>query len=115
MVTPINIKPQHLERLAICYGRQSSMEQVEKHTGSSAYQREQVRFPREWGWAPGRIQWLEDPGLSGTAAEHRPQYQKLRELICEGKVGLVCVADHSRLGRDAKEWLSFMADCLAHD
>ena len=115
MTRPDIIKPRHLERLAVGYGRQSTQDQVEKNTGSTDYQRAQLRFALEWGWPPERTRWLDDFGLTGTAAEHRPDYQQLRRWIREGLVGIVCVSDHSRLGRDAAEWLAFVADCLAHD
>jgi hypothetical protein len=39
----------------------------------------------------------------------------MRRLLQAGEVGLVGVADLSRLGRDAAELLSFLADCIAHD
>jgi DNA invertase Pin-like site-specific DNA recombinase len=115
MMRPSQIKPRHLERLAIGYGRQSTAVQVEKHTGSSEYQRGQLRFPIEWGWAPERVRWLDDFGLTGTAAEHRPGYRQLRVMIRKDAIGIACVSDHSRLGRNAAEWLAFVADCLAHD
>jgi DNA invertase Pin-like site-specific DNA recombinase len=31
-----------------------------------------------------------------------------------GKVGLVCVSEISRVGRNAAELLSFLSDCSAH-
>jgi DNA invertase Pin-like site-specific DNA recombinase len=74
-----------------------------------------MRFAREWGWIEDRLRWFDDFGLTGAAAEHRPEYRELRRLVQQGDVGLVGVADLSRLGRDAAELLSFLTDCIAHD
>jgi DNA invertase Pin-like site-specific DNA recombinase len=87
---------------------------VERNTGSRDYQLGQLRYPREWGWPEGGIRWLDDFGRSGSAAAHRPSYQLLRGWIRQNLVGLVCVSDHSRLGRNAAEWLLFFDDCAAH-
>jgi len=111
---PSIIEQGHLDRLAVGYGRQSTERQVEQNTGSRDYQLGQTRHPREWGWPEERICWLDDFGLSGAEAAHRPSYQQLRVLVREGRVGLVCVSDPSRLGRNAAEWLSFYSDCAVH-
>jgi DNA invertase Pin-like site-specific DNA recombinase len=112
---PPQITQSHLDRWAIPYGRQSTKVQYETNTGSRDYQLGQARYPQLWGWAESHIKWLDDFGLSGVAAEHRPGYKQLRQWIREGKVGLVCVADHSRLGRNAAEWLEFYAECAVRD
>jgi DNA invertase Pin-like site-specific DNA recombinase len=114
MTTPA-IQPHHRERLAVFYGRQSTPDQVESNVGSADYQRHQTRYAREWGWVEANIRWHDDFGRTGAAAEHRPQYREMRRLLKEGQVGLIGVADLSRLGRDAAELLSFRSDCIAHD
>src|SRR5262245_14001358 len=110
MTTPATIHPGHHERLAVFYGRESTRDR-----GTAEYQRHQTRFAREWGWSEERIRWLHDLGLTGAAAEHRPQYRELCQLLEAGQVGLVGVTDLSRLGRNAAELLSFLRDCIAHD
>ena len=115
MTRPPIIQPHHLERLAVFYGRQSTPEQVESNPGSAEYQRRQMRFAREWGWPDDRVRWFDDFGLTGAAAEHRPEYREMRRLVQEGDVALVGAADLSRLGRDAAELLFFLGDCNAHD
>lgn len=114
MTRPSLITETHLGELAVGYGRQSTEKQVERNTGSRDYQLGQLRYPREWGWPEERIRWLDDFGLSGSPAAHRPSYQQLRQWVREFLLGLVCVSDHSRLGRNAAEWLSFYGDCAAH-
>ena len=114
MTRPSIITASHMALLAVGYGRQSTKGQFERNCGSTDYQRGQLRHAREWGWPERLLQWLDDFGLSGTAADHRPGYLELRRLVRLGMVGLVCVSDMSRLGRNAAELLSFLADCSAH-
>jgi DNA invertase Pin-like site-specific DNA recombinase len=115
MNRPPIINPSHLARDADGYGRQSTADQVEKNTGSTEYQRGQLRYAREWGWPEERIVWHDDFGLTGAAAEHRAGYQCLKGRVQQGRVGMVLVSDLSRLGREAAELLSFLADCAAHN
>jgi DNA invertase Pin-like site-specific DNA recombinase len=110
MTTAAAIRPDHHERLAVFYGRQSTPDQR-----SVESQRGQTRYARELGWSDERTLWLDDFGSSGAAAEHRPQYGEMRRLLKDGQFGLVGVTDLSRLGRDAVELLSFLRDCVAHD
>jgi site-specific DNA recombinase len=107
--------PHHLDREAVFYGRQSTPEQVETNIGSADYQRAQTRHARTLGWSEDHILWFDDFGKTGAAAEHRPQYQELRRLVQEGRVGLVGVTDLSRLSRNAAELTSFIGDCVSHN
>jgi DNA invertase Pin-like site-specific DNA recombinase len=112
---PIEIKAHHLARTAVVYVRQSTEEQVHTHTGSTEYQRQQRRYPEAWGWQPDAIEINErDLGLSGSAGSHRPGYQRLRSAIDRGDVGAIFLADMTRGGRDAAEWLLLLERCRAH-
>ena len=51
-----SIKTKHLGRKAIVYVRQSTEEQVRDNTGSTDYQRGQVRHAVESGWATHMIE-----------------------------------------------------------
>jgi DNA invertase Pin-like site-specific DNA recombinase len=109
---PREITPRHLARKAVVYLRQSTDEQVQHNTGSTDYQRGQIRFPQAWGWAPERTEIIDDDlGLSGAAAGHRPGYQRLVAEIGRDEVGAVFLSDLSRGGRDASEWYQFLALC----
>lgn len=113
---PQEIKARHLARKAVVYVRQSTDEQVLTNTGSTDYQRDQIRFPRAWGWPEELIETIEaDLGLSGAAPSHRPGYQRLvREIECD-QVGAMFLADLTRGGRDALEWFRLLSLCQAHD
>ena len=47
------IQPQHRDRLAVVYIRQSSPQQVLEHRESTALQYALQRRALEWGWPPG--------------------------------------------------------------
>jgi DNA invertase Pin-like site-specific DNA recombinase len=61
-----------------------------------------------------QIEVYEDAGLTGTAAAHRPQYQKLVREISAHQVDIVIAADSSRISRDAEECLRFFMLCGIH-
>lgn len=113
---PNEIKARHLARKALIYVRQSSDEQVLKNTGSTDYQRDQIRYPRAWGWLEILIEVIEtDLGLSGAAPEHRAGYQQLVREISRDEVGAIFLADLTRGGRDAAEWYRLLTLCQMHD
>jgi DNA invertase Pin-like site-specific DNA recombinase len=102
--------------MAVVYIRQSTPEQVQDNRGSTAAQLGQRRYAEEWGWQPGAIEVIDtDSGLSGSAATHRPGYRRLVEQIQAGAVGVVLVSDHTRLGRNLGECLTFLTECARHD
>ena len=55
------------------------------------------QFAKERGFT--NCEYFVDDGYSGTNY-NRPDFQRLLGLVEEGKVGIVCVKDLSRLGRD---------------
>jgi DNA invertase Pin-like site-specific DNA recombinase len=113
---PREITPRHLARTAVVYLRQSTDEQVQHNTGSTDYQRGQIRYPQGWGWPAERIHTIDtDLGLSGSAAHHRPGYQRLVAQIERDEVGAIFLADLSRGGRDAEEWFRLLTLCQTHD
>ena len=113
---PPEIKAHHLARRAVIYIRQSTQKQVEKNTGSTEYQRKLVNYARSLGWSDDRIEVNDrDLGLSGAAAEHRAGYQGLLKDIDRVEIGIVILADMSRGGRNAADWLLLLERCRIHD
>lgn len=113
---PQDIRARHLARKAVIYVRQSTDGQVQTNTGSTGYQRDQIRFPRAWGWPEELIETIEaDLGLSGAAPGHLPGYQRLVREIEGDLVGAIFLADLTRGGRDALEWFRLLSICQAHD
>jgi trehalose-6-phosphatase len=60
MSRPLLVKASHLIRKAFVYLRQSTRPQVEENEGSTGHQREQTRFPREWGWPEELIEVIDE-------------------------------------------------------
>lgn len=109
---PSEVKAAHIALLAIVYLRQSTDEQVRNNTGSTHYQRSQVRFPTAWGWQSENIITIDDDlGLSGSAAGHRAGYQKMVAHIEAAEVGAIFLSDLTRGGRDATEWFRLLHLC----
>jgi len=111
---PAEIRPTHLARKAVVYIRQSSADQVEKNTGSTDYQRGLEQRARDWGWRDVTVV-DEDLGLSGSASAHRGGYLAICRQIEAGAVGLLLMADMTRGGRDAVEWLMLIRLLQTHD
>lgn len=113
---PPEIKARHLARKAAIYMRQSTKKQLDENTGSTDYQRDQVRYPRAWGWPDDLIEVIDgDLGLSGAAPGHRPAYNNLVSEIAADLIGALFLADLTRGGRDAEEWYRLLRLCQTHD
>lgn len=60
------------------------------------------------------VQVFADWGISGRKND-RPEYLKLKAAIEAGRIGSVCAYSLSRLGRNARELLSFIEICQRYD
>lgn len=103
------IRPEHLQRLALVYLRQSTPGQVRVHTGSADAQRDLSDVARQLGWPPSRIRLIEsDLGISGMSTSGRKGYLELMTLMDRNEVGIVLVQELSRLGRKRSDIASFL-------
>jgi DNA invertase Pin-like site-specific DNA recombinase len=102
------ITPQHLQRLAIVYVRQSTPGQVRENTGSTAAQRDLRLVAQQLGWAESRVRTIEDLGRSGTSTSGRQGYLELMALMDRNEVGIVLVQEQSRLGRKRSDSAAFL-------
>ncbi len=94
------IKPDHLQRLAVVYVRQSTEEQVRENIWSTEYQKGLVAIPLTYGWSESQIVVIdEDLGKSGSSTEQRAGFKRLQAMIAAKEVGAVFAADLSRLSR----------------
>ena len=107
MNRPRKIRSGHLERLAIVYVRQSSMEQATAKSAET--QRCLADVAQKWGWPESRILVIEeDQGLSGTSSENRPGFRRMLGHLQRGEVGVVFVRDVTRLSRDPVDGKRFL-------
>ena len=103
------ISPEHLQRSACVYIRQSSPRQVEENLESQDLQYQLVRRALSLGWAEGNIQVIDDDlGKSAITAAGRSGFQSLVAAVGLGQVGLILVTDVSRLARNCTDWFSLL-------
>ena len=99
------IRPQPVERLAVVYVRQSTMQQVREHQESTRLQYGLVQRAVAWGWSEARVLVIDDDlGRSGTSAEGRHGFQRLVAEVGLDHVGLILGVEMSRLARSSKDW-----------
>jgi len=106
------LTPEHLERAAYVYVRQSSPGQVRHNLESQ--RRQYGLSSRAQALGFGRVEVIdEDLGRSGSGSVERPGFSRLLTAVCEGQVGVVLAVDASRLARNNREWYHLM-DLCAH-
>jgi hypothetical protein len=72
------IDSRHLERLAMVYVLQSTLEQVQRHRESTQAQYELAGLTHKMGWPSDRVVVIdEDLGQSGASADGRLGFQRL--------------------------------------
>ena len=98
------VQPRHLDRLAIVYVRQSTLQQLEQHRESTALQYGLAERACRLGWPRPRVSVIDDDlGCSGASAEGRPGFQRMVAEVGLGRVGLVLGFEVSRLARSCRE------------
>ena len=109
---PSKIQARHLDRLAIVYVRQSSLQQVHEHRESADRQYALVDSAVALGWPADRVLVIdEDQGRSGRSAEGRPGFQRLLVEVGLDHVGLILGLEMSRLTRSSKDWHHLLEVC----
>lgn len=102
----------HLDRLAMVYVRQSTLQQVQHHQESGRLQYALKERAIQLGWAPQQVLVIdEDQGLSGTRAEGRAGFQRLVAEVGLNHVGLVLGIEISRLARSNCDWHQLIEMC----
>ena len=106
------VQSHHLERLAVVYVRQSTLQQVLDHQESTRIQYGLVERAIELGWQPERVLTIdEDLGKSGSSAEGRSGFQRLVSEVGMNHVGLILGVEMSRLARCSKDWHQLLEIC----
>jgi DNA invertase Pin-like site-specific DNA recombinase len=110
------VKPNHKQRAAIIYIRQSSPAQVENHRESTARQYALVEKACQWGWAEEQVIVIdEDLGLSGSGFTERSGFGRLTAEVALGRVGIVLGLEVSRLARNNADWYRLFDLCGVTD
>lgn len=106
------IRPEHHDRAAIVYVRQSSKQQVLEHTESTRLQYGLVERAAALGWARSRVLVIDDDlGVSAAVADSRTGFQKLVTEVTMGRVGIVLGIEMSRLARTGRDWHQLLELC----
>ncbi len=102
----------HLERQAIVYVRQSTLQQTIRHPESTRLQYGLVDQAVALGWPRARVQVIDDDlGKSGSSAEGRTGFQRLVSEVSLNQVGLVLGIEMSRLARSCRDWYQLLEIC----
>ncbi len=109
---PAKIQPEHLERLAFVYVRQSSPYQVMFNKESAEVQTKLRDRAIAWGWPPSRVIVLtDDQGRSGRSAERRTGFHRLLDEVNLDHAGIIFGFQVSRLSRANSDWYHLMERC----
>jgi DNA invertase Pin-like site-specific DNA recombinase len=101
-----------VERLAVVYVRQSTLQQVLAHQESTRLQYSLVRQAVAWGWAEARVLVIdEDLGRAGPRVEGRHGFQRRVAEVGLAHVGLILGVEMSRLARSSKDWHQLLEVC----
>jgi DNA invertase Pin-like site-specific DNA recombinase len=105
MIGNDKIRPEHRERQAFVYARQSSQAQVLHNRTSTERQFDLRGRAVELGWPSERVEMIaDDLGRSGKFSENRSGFQRLAAECGFGRVGVVLSLDVSRLARSSADW-----------
>lgn len=110
------ITPDHLQRSAFVYVRQSTTTQVEHHRESTARQYQLVDQAVKLGWTRPHIEVVDqDLGVSGSGAVERSGFAYMTAEVALGRVGLVLALEVSRLARNNADWYRLLDLCSVTD
>jgi DNA invertase Pin-like site-specific DNA recombinase len=116
MSTSELIQPQHLDRKAIIYVRQSSPNQVTTNKESQRMQYALRERATALGWHEQDTHIVDaDLGRSGTTVDQREGFQHLVADIALGSVGILLAFDATRLARNCSHWYQLLDLCGHHD
>src|SRR3712207_5972411 len=102
----------HLDRLAVVYNRQSTLQQIEHHRESIQLQYGLADRACRLGWPRPKVMVIdEDLDLSAASTEGRAGFQRLVAEVGLGHVGLVLGFEVSRLARSCRDWYQLLEIC----
>ena len=106
------VQAAHLQRLAVVYVRQSTLQQVEHNRESTRRQYALSERAIELGWSPTQVLVIdEDQGRSGASADARPGFQRLVGEVGLDHIGIVLGLEISRLARSSRDWYQLLEVC----
>ena len=108
----LKVTPEHLNRDAIVYVRQSTIAQVRHNRESTQRQYALQEKAILLGWDASRIRLIdEDLGVSGSGRTKRHGFQQLVASVSMGEVGAVFGLEISRLARSSADLMKLLELC----
>src|SRR5215813_13899185 len=106
------IRPEHLDRAAVVYVRQSSRQQVLEHSESTRLQYALAERAVALGWARSQVVVIDDDlGVSAATADSRKGFARLVTEVTMGRAGIVLGTEMSRLARTGRDWHQLLGLC----
>jgi len=106
------IRPEHLDRAAVVYVRQSSKQQVLEHSESTRLQYGLAERAVALGWARSQVVVIDDDlGVSAATADSRRGFARLVTEVTMGRAGVVLGIEMSRLARTGRDWHQLLELC----
>lgn len=106
------VSPQHLQRKALIYIRQSTPHQVLSNQESLRLQYALQQRALDLGWRPEDIEIIDaDLGMTGASASHRVGFQEVVTRVTLGQVGIILSVDVTRLSRNCSDWYPLLDVC----
>lgn len=115
-LTAHKLRPEHFDRQAFIYVRQSTLMQVRDNTASTARQYDLVQRALNLGWPREHITVIDqDQGHSGSSTIGRDGFQRLVSEVGLGHAGAVLSLEVSRLARSCSDWYRLLEICALSD
>jgi DNA invertase Pin-like site-specific DNA recombinase len=108
------IRPEHLQRDAFVYVRQSTAMQVRYHREGQQQQYDLSQRARQLGFT-NVVVIDDDLGRSGSGLQERPGFGRLLSSVCQGLAGAVLALEASRLARNNRDWHHLVDLCALTD
>ncbi|TVY99127.1 recombinase family protein [Trebonia kvetii] len=106
------IRPEHLNRAAVVYVRQSSRQQVLDHSESTRLQYGLAERAVALGWARSQVVVIDDDlGVSAATPDSRKGFARLVTEVTMGRAGIVLGIEMSRLARTGRDWHQLLELC----
>jgi hypothetical protein len=101
----LKVRPEHLDRAAAVYVRQSTRHQVLEHTESTRLQYALAERAVALGWARSQVVVIDDDlGVPAATADSRKGFARLVTEVTMGRAGVVLGIEMSRLARSGRDW-----------
>lgn len=106
------VHPNHVQRQAVVYVRQSSPHQALANQESLQMQYGLGQRAIELGWLADDVRVVDsDVGRTGSTAKGRRGFQQLVADVSLGQVGIILAYDATRLARNCSDWYQLLDLC----